>query len=54
MRQKNCKWKPDMNMLMHVARFETFGSDDVQDVKDGGGNPRKAKIKVMVHVEYLD
>lgn len=54
------KWKPDTNMLMHVASFEDHGAhhetieEAKKDIIDAGDIPRRVKFRLMIHVEYLD
>lgn len=55
------KWKPDIMRLMHSACFEDEGANGNIEAKKKdaletweGTVLRRAKLRIMVHVEYLD
>jgi len=57
---KNGKWKPNINLLMHVASHDDFGAhpESIEETRKemlaGGFNPKKVKVRVMVYVEEID
>lgn len=52
-------WKPNENLLMHVASFDDFGAhpsaikENVMDMHDAGEHPVKVKFRLMWYVEEV-
>jgi hypothetical protein len=42
----------DLSLLMHMARFNEYSSED--DAIDDHGSYRKVKLQIRIHIEELD
>jgi len=42
----------DSSLLMHMARFNEYSSED--DAIDDHGSYRKVKLQIRIHIEELD